>query len=448
VIEMKARLIVVAFFLLLGGAIISGSANRGTAGAGPDSCQAIVDAYNSASAKLTTVQAVFNNTPEPNEKTKGKWVPKYLPSQFRAEAEKRKPERDRLQNLCNSNQASKDDRKKLDELIVEITELEALAAFQEANENLQEARTELALAEEPYKKLIKDKTTAMTKAAIDHDAEKNWLAKEKEKPGYKNITDKAQKRQKIKDMATHVVSALKPIKASLEPFACFPDVAQYLEELQKKILKMEAFRTSIASDMGEDLSDLSEEVELTDLPAGGINLDSLPLAMRAALAVAACVYPADKAPALYPDQPGFNPSMAPSYLRTYTPGQYYSVSLTEGDKIIEIGIFQHASASAAQSQFAAWRNTEDPQNPAVLVAWSTPDVPAFKKKQGVLDIVMEEAPEDIVVRGSAGIWHFEVSVMTNQMGLSPAKPGASREDTARHYFLKLIENAKLFRLFP
>jgi hypothetical protein len=79
------------------------------------------------------------------------------------------------------------------------------------------------------------------------------------------------------------------------------------------------------------------------------------------------------------------------------------------------------------------------------VAWSPPGIPVYLKPIGVQD----EAPEtrdNIVVRGHSGVWILEVSVLTNQLSLAPAKPVSAKEETARAYVLKLIANARSLQL--
>ena len=58
-----------------------------------------------------------------------------------------------------------------------------------------------------------------------------------------------------------------------------------------------------------------------------------------------------------------------------------------------------------------------------------------------------EGNDDIVVGGQSGIWLFEVAVLTNQMSLASANSTTTKKAEARSIILKIIENARLYKLF-
>jgi hypothetical protein len=434
-----------ALLFLLVVALVGLALAQGRSGADP--CQAILDAYRSAEAKLQAAQDVFNRTPEPSTTLMSRWVEKenIKPADFESEAAKRREEMNSLQAKCSSGQAFKDEKERLDKLKSEIVpELDSLAAFYKANASLQAARSEFSQAEEAYGGLTRAKDAAMTKAKASVAKEKDWLKAEKERLNYPNLKDAA-KRQAARSLASHAADALKPIKADLDKYGCLTDAARYLEKLQKNILRYEGLRASVASDAGENLADLTGEIDLSDLDEAGFSSISLPVPVRAALAVALCAYSRDDAPSLYQGSPAFNPGRAPSYLKTYRPGQYYSLTLSREGRIIEICIYQFADTALAQGQLRAWQSSGGPAKAARNVGWSPPGLPISLKPIGVQDET-PETRDNIVVRGCSGAWILEVSVLTNQMSLAPAKPAAAKEETARVYIQKLIENARSLKL--
>jgi hypothetical protein len=172
-------------------------------------------------------------------------------------------------------------------------------------------------------------------------------------------------------------------------------------------------------------------------------LGELPLEVRAALAAAVTANPVDKNPGLDYEKPTFDPAGPGRYLKTYNPGKLYAVQISEGSHNFYLTIEQFKDEAEAAAAFKSWVSDSDSSK---QLDWPEVGFPVYSRGAGLLGIAGSGMGTDL--RGQSGFWHFEVSVVTQAAGRSTGGVESDEVAAARPHLLRLIENARRYRLFP